>query len=43
MTAQIDTILILREADVHLLLDLTSGRLPAVLHWGAALRHHRRP
>jgi alpha-galactosidase len=37
MTVPIDAFLSLREADIHVVLDVTGGRLPAVLHWGADL------
>ena len=37
MTATVDLYVSLHEADVSVVLDLTAGRLPAVLHWGADL------
>jgi alpha-galactosidase len=37
MTAHLDGYLSLREADLHVVLDLGGGRLPAVVHWGADL------
>ena len=37
MTVPIDGFLSLREADLQVVLDLTGGRLPAVVHWGAEL------
>lgn len=37
MPAQVDLIVSIREAGAHLVLDITSGQLPAVVHWGADL------
>ena len=35
VTATVDLYVSLHEADVCVVLDLTAGRLPAVVHWGA--------
>ena len=35
MTATVDLYVSLREAGVSVVLDLTAGQLPAVVHWGA--------
>ncbi|MCW2810920.1 MAG: aga [Friedmanniella sp.] len=37
MTVTVDLSVSLREAGVHVVLDLRGGRLPAVVHWGADL------